>query len=62
MIHCGVCIPCLVRRAAFQKAGLNDMTENGYCVDAVKNADSKDVAAAIFAIRQLEKYGIEKSN
>lgn len=60
MRHCGVCIPCLVRRAAFQKAGLNDMTENGYCVDVVKNADSKDVAAAIFAIRQLEKYGIEK--
>lgn len=59
MRHCGVCVPCLVRRAAFQRAGLEDLTEKGYCIDNVKKADSKDVAAAIFAIRQVEKYGIE---
>ena len=28
--HCGECVPCLVRRAAFLKAGLRDDTENGY--------------------------------
>ena len=46
MRHCGECVPCLVRRAAFLKAGLKDDTENGYCVEPLKSSDSQDVAAA----------------
>jgi hypothetical protein len=58
--HCGECVPCLVRRAAFLKAGLNDETENGYCVESLKRSNSQDVAAAAMASIQVEKYGIEK--
>lgn len=57
--HCGVCVPCIVRRAAFARAKLDDITERGYCIDEIKHTNSRDVAAAMFAIGQAEKYGIE---
>lgn len=57
--HCGVCVPCIVRRAAFFRAELEDMTERGYCIDDIKHTNSHDVAAAMFAIGQVEKCGIE---
>lgn len=58
--HCGECVPCLVRRAAFLKAGLKDKTENGYCVEFLKSSDSQDVAAAAMACIQIQNYGIER--
>ena len=58
--HCGECVPCLVRRAAFLKAGLQDKTENGYCVESLKGSSSQDVAAAAMACIQVQKYGIER--
>ena len=58
--HCGECVPCLVRRAAFLKAGLNDDTENGYCVEPLKGSDSQDVAAAAMACIEVQDQGIER--
>ncbi len=57
--HCGTCVPCLVRRASFIKAGLRDNTEGGYCVENLKHSDSRDLFAAAMACVQVEKYGIE---
>ena len=58
--HCGECVPCLVRRAAFLKAGLKDDTENGYCVESLKGSDSQDVAAAAMACIEVKNHGIER--
>lgn len=57
--HCGVCIPCLVRRASFMKAHMSDRTEGGYCIEKLKVTTSRDVAAAALGVAQYEKYGIE---
>lgn len=57
--HCGVCVPCLVRRAAFLKNNLHDATEGGYFKDNLQNSHSKDVAAAALAVVQFKKNGIE---
>lgn len=57
--HCGTCVPCLVRRASFIKAGLEDGTEGGYCAENLKNSDSRDLSAVAMACVQVEKYGIE---
>ncbi len=56
--HCGTCIPCLVRRAAFLEAGFKDITVKGYCTENLVNAKSMDVAAAEMAILQTKRYGI----
>lgn len=58
--HCGECVPCLVRRAAFLRAGLEDDTENGYCVESLKGSDSQDVAAAAMACIEVQNHGIER--
>lgn len=57
--HCGTCVPCLVRRAAFLKNNIHDTTEGGYFKETLQYADSKDVAAAALAVVQYEKNGIE---
>ena len=57
--HCGVCIPCLVRRASFMKAHISDETEGGYCIENIKMTTSRDVAAAALGVTQYEKHGIE---
>lgn len=57
--HCGVCVPCLVRRAAFLKNNLCDATEGGYFKESLQYSYSKDVAAAALAVVQFEKNGIE---
>ena len=58
--HCGVCVPCMVRRASFLHAGIEDETEKGYCIEDLKNANSKDVAAAMLAVQQIKKKGINE--
>ncbi len=57
--HCGVCVPCLVRRASFVRAGLSDITENGYCIENISASESRDVAAVRYAIQQVKAHGIE---
>ena len=58
--HCGECVPCLVRRAAFLKAGLKDDTEKGYCVEPLNSSASQDVAAAAMACIEVQNQGIGK--
>ena len=53
-------LPCLVRRAAFLKAGLEDDTENGYCVESLKGSDSQDVAAAAMACIEVQNHGVDR--
>lgn len=57
--HCGVCVPCMVRRAAFLRSGLPDNTEKGYCVEDLSKSDSRDVAAAMYASIQSERAGTD---
>lgn len=39
--HCGRCVPCLVRRAAFLSAGISDTTINKYYFDDIGNPNSE---------------------
>jgi len=58
--HCGVCVPCLVRRAAFLEAGLRDDTVKGYVYENLKRSDSHDLAAVAMAVMQIELHGVER--
>ena len=58
--QCGVCVPCLVRRAAFLEAGLRDVTTKGYVYENLKYSDSRDLAAVAMAIQQVELQGVER--
>jgi hypothetical protein len=58
--HCGVCVPCLVRRAAFLEAGLQDTTHTGYHYDDISKSNSKDLAAVALAVKQVELYGVNR--
>jgi hypothetical protein len=58
--HCGVCVPCLVRRAAFLEIGLQDTTQKGYHHDDISKSNSKDLAAVALAVKQVELSGINR--
>lgn len=58
--HCGVCVPCLVRRAAFLAAGIHDITQKGYHHADLSKSNSKDLAAVALAIKQVEISGINR--
>lgn len=58
--HCGVCVPCLVRRAAFFEAGIRDTTQRGYCFNDISKSDSFDLSAVSLAAKQVEIAGINK--
>jgi hypothetical protein len=62
--HCGCCVPCMVRRAAFSQAGLGDTTLNGYrylelSSTTVPSGGRKDVSAMALACLQAEQQGID---
>src|SRR5690606_30426625 len=70
--HCGRCVPCVVRRAAFLKAGLSDPTSSGSykgqsgqyvfsnLAATAKENRSQDVRAAGYACLKVKGQGIEK--
>jgi hypothetical protein len=70
--HCGRCVPCLVRRAAFLRAGLADTTElSSYkgvrgpyvfmkLAAAAKKKSAVDIRAAGRACLQVEVEGVER--
>lgn len=60
LTHCGECIPCLVRRAAFLEAKLRDTTTKGYVRDKLAHSKSKDVAAAAAAFLRYRDEGIRR--
>ncbi len=58
--HCGECVPCLVRRAAFLKAKMRDTTAKGYLRDKLAHSESKDVVAAAAAYLRYQDEGIRR--
>lgn len=60
--HCGRCVPCLVRRAAFHAAKMKDGTEYVFAKlgkDDKEHARFDDVRAVAMAIAQVKSDGIE---
>lgn len=61
--HCGRCLPCMVRRAAFLKAEITDNTENGYKFPELASAGLErgpnDVGAMAAACLNIRKFGIQ---
>lgn len=60
LTHCGECVPCLVRRAAFLKANFRDTTTKGYLRMNLSHSESKDVAAAATAFLRYQDEGIRR--
>jgi len=61
--HCGRCVPCLIRRAAFIKAGRADGTKYMYENLGINSADRMrfdDVRSAKMAVEQAKRIGIER--
>jgi len=60
--HCGRCVPCLVRRAAFHRWGQIDTTEyvfSDLSIDDADHARFDDVRSACMAVADLESSGIK---
>ncbi|MPM07190.1 7-cyano-7-deazaguanine synthase [bioreactor metagenome] len=63
MQHCGRCVPCLVRRAAFQRWGEVDQTSGGYHseqLERINHGNPDDVGAVANACLVAEQYGIPR--
>ena len=45
-MHCGRCVPCIIRRAAFHRSGITDMTNYQFDTDSEGFRDSDDVRCA----------------
>jgi hypothetical protein len=60
LTHCGECVPCLVRRAAFLKAKFRDTTVRGYLRKDLSHSESKDVAAAAAACLVYQADGVRR--
>ena len=60
--HCGRCVPCLIRRAAFNAWGVSDRTEYVYAKlakDDSHHARYDDVRAAAMAITEVRQNGLD---
>lgn len=60
-VHCGRCVPCLVRRAAFHNSGLDDRTKYKYSQLRKNNADHAkfdDVRSAAMAAEVVRTQGV----
>lgn len=61
--HCGRCVPCLIRRAAFHEWDHWDATDYRYAELGKADGDHAhfdDVRAALMAVESLEADGVEK--
>ncbi len=61
--HCGRCLPCLVRRAAFHAAGVTDTTEYVFKElgrDDDDHAGFDDVRSVAMALAEVNAEGLEK--
>ncbi|MCI5178113.1 MAG: hypothetical protein D3911_02080 [Candidatus Electrothrix sp. AW3_4] len=61
--HCGRCVPCMVRRAAFKYAGIPDSTITGYKFEKLSHVERPlkgpdDVGAMAIACLKYRQYGI----
>ncbi len=62
-IHCGRCVPCLIRRAAFHAWGKPDDTQYVYSNLALNDADHlcfDDVRSAAMAVAQVRAGGLDR--
>lgn len=59
-MHCGQCLPCMVRRGAFLRAGLRDTTLGGYRTQQLAQSSSHDVGAAASAFLRYKDAGIRR--
>jgi hypothetical protein len=60
--HCGRCVPCLVRRAAFRASGMTDKTKYVYVDlgrDDEEHAGFDDVRAVAMALAEAKSDGLE---
>lgn len=61
--HCGSCVPCIVRRAAYRKARITDSTKKGYVNNNIskllKKSGPNDVVAMATACIRIQKSGIQ---
>lgn len=63
MHHCGRCVPCLVRRAAFQRWGEIDESSGGYFssqLERINHGNPDDVGAMANACLMAEQTGIQR--
>lgn len=61
--HCGRCVPCLIRRAAFLHAGRPDKTKYKYenlSINSAQRMRFDDVRSAKIAVEQARSLGIER--
>ena len=61
--HCGRCVPCLIRRSAFLKAGRPDTTKYKYANLSINSAERMrfdDVRSAKMGIEQARAVGVER--
>jgi 7-cyano-7-deazaguanine synthase in queuosine biosynthesis len=61
--HCGRCVPCLVRRAAFRASGMTDTTKYVYKDlgrDDDGHAGFDDVRAVAMALAEVDADGLER--
>ena len=61
--HCGRCVPCLVRRAAFRAAGMTDGTKYVYIDlgrDDKDHAGFDDVRSVAMALAEVDADGLER--
>lgn len=61
--HCGRCVPCLIRRAAFYKWGVSDQTQ--YVYEHLSRNDAKhsgfdDVRSAAMAVAEVRSEGLDR--
>lgn len=60
-MHCGRCVPCLVRRAAFKAGGITDRTQKYFVQRIAKGGiekDANDISAVAMACLMREKKGV----
>ena len=60
LTHCGECVPCMIRRAAFIRANIGDTTTKGYVRHNLKHSETKDVAAAAAACIRYQSQGLRR--
>lgn len=61
-VHCGRCVPCLVRRAAVHMWGQPDGTTYRYSSLSIADSSHRnfdDVRAAAMAVEQVRRYGLD---
>jgi hypothetical protein len=61
--HCGRCVPCLVRRAAFMRASRADTTKYKYenlSINSAQRMRFDDVRSVKMAVEQSRKVGLER--